>query len=182
LNPKFFRNGIVMLVLVVGTAALLFTWIQSNGSPSASHTYSQFLTDVKGGKVSKEKLKTQLQKIAAKRTGGARTGEILGHDGGGPEGLPHSIVVTPDGPEGEAPAPVDSARSAGASNDEARPATDPPPPARRKGKAPAERSMKGARGQRSAARLAKSPRRVNVPARSAPETKRTTTAAKRKKR
>src|SRR3954454_1238913 len=31
LNPKFFRNGIVMLVLVVGTAALLFTWIQSNG-------------------------------------------------------------------------------------------------------------------------------------------------------
>jgi len=29
LNPKFFRNGIVMLVLVVGTAALLFTWIQS---------------------------------------------------------------------------------------------------------------------------------------------------------
>ena len=29
LNPKFFRNGIVMLVLVVGTAALLFTWINS---------------------------------------------------------------------------------------------------------------------------------------------------------
>ena len=29
LNPKFFRNGIVMLVLVVGTAALLFTWLQS---------------------------------------------------------------------------------------------------------------------------------------------------------
>ena len=51
LNPKFFRNGIVMLVLVVGTAALLFTWIQSNGSPSATHTYSQFLTDVKDGRV-----------------------------------------------------------------------------------------------------------------------------------
>ena len=30
LNPKFFRNGIVMLVLVVGTAALLFTWIQGH--------------------------------------------------------------------------------------------------------------------------------------------------------
>ena len=29
MNPKFFRNGIVMLVLVVGTAALLFTWINS---------------------------------------------------------------------------------------------------------------------------------------------------------
>ena len=26
MNPKFFRNGIVMLFLVVGTAALLFTW------------------------------------------------------------------------------------------------------------------------------------------------------------
>ena len=29
LNPKFFRNGIVMLFLVVGTAALLFTWINT---------------------------------------------------------------------------------------------------------------------------------------------------------
>ena len=38
-----------------------------------------------------------------KRTGGARTDEILGRDGG-PDGLPHSIIVTPDGPEGEAPA------------------------------------------------------------------------------
>ncbi|MEJ7697673.1 MAG: hypothetical protein WKF78_13900 [Candidatus Limnocylindrales bacterium] len=30
MNPKFFRNGIVMLVLVVGTAALLFTWISTS--------------------------------------------------------------------------------------------------------------------------------------------------------
>src|SRR5881396_2770455 len=59
---------------------------------------------LKGGKVSREKLKTQLQKIAAKRTGGARTDEILGRESG-PEGLPHSIIVTPEGPEGEAPAP-----------------------------------------------------------------------------
>ena len=86
---------------------------------------------LKGAKLSKDKLRTQLQKIAAKRTGGARTGEILGHDGGGPEGLPHSIVVTPEGPEGEAPASLDS---------------------------------------------------VGVAARSATETKRTTTAAKRKRR
>jgi DNA topoisomerase-6 subunit B len=137
---------------------------------------------LKGAKLSKDKLRTQLQKIAAKRTGGARTGEILGHDGGGPEGLPHSIVVTPEGPEGEAPASLDSDRSAGAPNDEARPGTDPPPPARRKRKAPAVRSMKGTRGQRSPARSAKKPRRVGVAARSATETKRTTTAAKRKKR
>jgi DNA topoisomerase-6 subunit B len=58
---------------------------------------------LKGGKLSKDKLKNQLQRIAAKRTGGARTDEILGRDSG-PEGLPHSIIVTPEGPEGEAPA------------------------------------------------------------------------------
>jgi DNA topoisomerase VI subunit B len=57
---------------------------------------------LKGGKLPKEKLKKQLQKIAAKRTGGAKTDEILGRETG-PEGLPHSIIVTPDGPEGEAP-------------------------------------------------------------------------------
>jgi DNA topoisomerase-6 subunit B len=57
---------------------------------------------LKGGKLPKEKLKAQLQKIAMKRTGGTRTDEILGRDAG-PEGLPHSIIVTPEGPEGEAP-------------------------------------------------------------------------------
>ena len=57
---------------------------------------------LKGGKLPKDKLKTQLLKIAAKRTGGARTDEILGKETG-PEGLPHSIIVTPEGTEGEAP-------------------------------------------------------------------------------
>jgi cell division protease FtsH len=50
LNPKFFRNGIVMLVLVVGTAALLFTWMQGS-TPTSTVGYSQFLTDVGDGKV-----------------------------------------------------------------------------------------------------------------------------------
>jgi cell division protease FtsH len=50
LNPKFFRNGIVMLVLVVGTAALLFTWINST-TPSTPIGYSQFLSDVGSDKV-----------------------------------------------------------------------------------------------------------------------------------
>jgi DNA topoisomerase-6 subunit B len=58
---------------------------------------------LKGGKLAKEKLKDQLQKIATKRTGGEKTDEILGHDGGGPEGLPHSIIVTAEGTEGDAP-------------------------------------------------------------------------------
>jgi len=57
---------------------------------------------LKGGKLSKEKLKNRLQKIAMKRTGGEKTNELLGRDGGGPEGLPHSIIVTPEGTEGEA--------------------------------------------------------------------------------
>ena len=69
---------------------------------------------LKGGKLAKEKLKEQLQKIATKRTGGQKIDEILGHDGGGPEGLPHSIIVTEEGPAGDAPelpsaAPMDAA-------------------------------------------------------------------------
>src|SRR4029077_12593818 len=57
---------------------------------------------LKGGRLPKEKLKTQLQRIALKRTGGTRTDEILGPKSA-PEGLPHSIIVTPEGTEGEAP-------------------------------------------------------------------------------
>ncbi len=56
---------------------------------------------LKGGTVPKEKLKMQLQKIANSRTGGEKTDEALGKTGGGPEGLPHSIIVTADGVEGE---------------------------------------------------------------------------------
>jgi DNA topoisomerase-6 subunit B len=42
-----------------------------------------------------------LQKIATKRTGGEETDEALGKTGSGPEGLPHSIIVTPEGVEGD---------------------------------------------------------------------------------
>src|SRR5947208_7587511 len=66
---------------------------------------------LKGGKLPREKLKDQLQKIAMKRTGGQKTNELLGNDGSGPEGLPHSIIVTPEGTEGEAPDIPDDARS-----------------------------------------------------------------------
>ncbi|MGE5217256.1 MAG: DNA topoisomerase VI subunit B [Chloroflexota bacterium] len=57
---------------------------------------------LKGGKLPKQKLKEQLQKIAKKRTGGEKTDEVLGRDSG-PEGLPHSIIVTAEGTEGDAP-------------------------------------------------------------------------------
>jgi len=56
---------------------------------------------LKGGKLPKEKLKAQLQKIATSRTGGLKTDEALGKTGAGPEGLPHSIIVTDEGVEGE---------------------------------------------------------------------------------
>jgi DNA topoisomerase-6 subunit B len=56
---------------------------------------------LKGGKLRTDKLKAQLQKIAKSRTGGQRTDETLGKTGGGPEGLPHSIIVTSEGVEGE---------------------------------------------------------------------------------
>src|SRR5262245_19818768 len=57
---------------------------------------------LKGARLPKQRLKDQLLKIAVKRTGGTRTDEILGRDSR-PEGLPHSIIVTADGTEGDAP-------------------------------------------------------------------------------
>ena len=99
---------------------------------------------LKGGRLPKERLKAQLQKIAMKRTGGARTDEILGHDSG-PEGLPHSIIVTPEGPEGEAPVLPDAEPAAAASPDDEIPAGPERPPARRKGKARTARPARPAR-------------------------------------
>jgi DNA topoisomerase-6 subunit B len=72
---------------------------------------------LKGGKLPTEKLKAQLQKIASSRTGGEKTDEALGKTGAGPEGLPHSIIVTEEGIEGEvapAGAAPDAAATAGA--------------------------------------------------------------------
>jgi cell division protease FtsH len=50
LNAKFLRNGIVMLVLVAGTVALLVTWLNSS-SPTAQDGYFKFLNDVKAGRI-----------------------------------------------------------------------------------------------------------------------------------
>jgi cell division protease FtsH len=52
LNAKFLRNGIVMLVLVAGTVALLYTWVTSS-TPSQQDGYFKFLNDVKTGQVTK---------------------------------------------------------------------------------------------------------------------------------
>ncbi|HAM36562.1 MAG TPA: DNA topoisomerase VI subunit B [Elusimicrobia bacterium] len=93
---------------------------------------------LKGGRLAAEKLKAQLLKIALKRTGGEKTDEILGKKGG-PEGLPDSIIVTPEGVEGSVPPdPAVEASAAAAS------APMPEPPAR-SGEAakPAKRAARG---------------------------------------
>jgi DNA topoisomerase-6 subunit B len=65
------------------------------------HEVAEACNRLKGGSLPMEKLKEQLHKIASSRTGGLKTDEALGKTGAGPEGLPHSIIVTPEGIEGE---------------------------------------------------------------------------------
>jgi DNA topoisomerase-6 subunit B len=89
---------------------------------------------LKGGKLPKEKLKAQLQKIALKRTGGAKTDEILGRESG-PEGLPHSIIVTPEGNEGEAPVLPGAEPAAGSPPEDAAPTKETKKTAKKKPKA-----------------------------------------------
>jgi DNA topoisomerase-6 subunit B len=102
---------------------------------------------LKGGKLAKDRLRTQLQKIASKRTGGARTDEILGRNGG-PDGLPHSIIVTPEGTQGEAPALAGGEQSDAAPPQGLAPPEEPqeekarPARARRQGKAGSSRRPK----------------------------------------
>ena len=108
---------------------------------------------LKGGKLATAKLKDQLQKMAMKRTGGEKTDELLGQNGSGPEGLPHSIIVTPEGVEGEVPAPVADAATAGSPNGAAKTNGGPPPSGASDGAKGARRSgRKGTTKARAKAR------------------------------
>ncbi len=52
MNPRFMRNGALMLVLALGVAALLYTWLnQSSGTQT--NGYGTFLSQVAAGDVSK---------------------------------------------------------------------------------------------------------------------------------
>jgi DNA topoisomerase-6 subunit B len=120
---------------------------------------------LKGGKLAKQKLKDQLTKIAAKRTGGTKTDEILGRNGGGPDGLPHSIIVTAEGTEGEAPAvpevpPADAERPAALPVD-----VEVPEQARRNGHVRARRAAKAKVQKRAIRRPAAARKRASAPAR-----------------
>jgi DNA topoisomerase-6 subunit B len=105
---------------------------------------------LKGGKLPKDKLRSQLQKIATKRTGGTRTDEILSGDGG-PDGLPHSIIVTAEGTEGETP-DVSDAKPGDAERLEAPTEEPTEAPAVRKTKAVTRAPKAGARKTRGAKR------------------------------
>jgi len=70
LNAKFARNGIVMLVLIIGTLALLWTWLTSS-TPSNPTGYSQFLADVQAGKVTK--VEQQQSTLTVSTSGGSGT-------------------------------------------------------------------------------------------------------------
>ncbi|MBI3065461.1 MAG: DNA topoisomerase VI subunit B [Deltaproteobacteria bacterium] len=115
---------------------------------------------LKGGKLAKEKLKNQLQKIAMKRTGGQKTDEILGNDGSGPEGLPDSIIVTAEGVEGEAPILPSEGQDIGAPSEERLLDVEPSAaPARPKGKT---KSAKVPRPAKTKARDKKNPAKVQA--------------------
>ena len=98
MNAKFFRNGIVMLVLVVGTVALLYTWL-IQGTPGTPTGYSQFLSDVQGGKVSKVVQQDQTLTVTYTRRldqAGRRPEHpdrgLPGHAGGGSGGQPDAAT------------------------------------------------------------------------------------------
>jgi DNA topoisomerase VI subunit B len=104
---------------------------------------------LKGGTLPVAKLKEQLHRMASLRTGGAKTDEALGKNGSGPEGLPHSIIVTVDGVEGEVPEPVEAEAVEGDSTNGASAGDD--------------RPARGKRGKRTRGKGA-APRRAGKPA------------------
>ena len=69
MNGKFMRNGIVMLVLVVGTVALLYTFLMSSPSDQTV-PYSQFLGNVQRGQV-REVVQQDLRLTVTPTAGGA---------------------------------------------------------------------------------------------------------------
>ena len=116
---------------------------------------------LKGGKLPKDKLKEQLQKIAMKRTGGEKTDEILGNDGSGPEGLPHSIIVTPEGTEGDAPVlPGDERNDVAPSEELPLDVEEAQMAARPKKKAESAKSTKAAKSAKSKMTAKKNPAKV----------------------
>ena len=64
MNTRFIRNGIVMLVLVAATSALLYALIQP--AQSAPKAYSDFYSDVTKGQVGKVSIQDSTMKVTLK--------------------------------------------------------------------------------------------------------------------
>ncbi|MBI2932165.1 MAG: DNA topoisomerase VI subunit B [Planctomycetes bacterium] len=62
---------------------------------------------LKKGRLNEERLKKQLQAIARDKTGGEKTDELVKKDGKHEPPVEHTIIMTPEGPQGAVPAPVD---------------------------------------------------------------------------
>ncbi len=107
---------------------------------------------LKGGKLATTKLKEQLQRMALHRTGGQRTDEILGKNGSGPEGLPHSIIVTAEGVEGEVPTLTTDSSADAVSSNGAHPEAQREAPAPETGKGARRGSKAAGTGKASAKR------------------------------
>jgi DNA topoisomerase VI subunit B len=105
---------------------------------------------LKGGRLPVAKLKEQLHKMALKRTGGEKTDQALGKNGSGPEGLPHSIIVTADGVEGDVPKIIAEPSTTASANGNGHPAAD----ATGAEAATSSESGKGAERGKAAARTA----------------------------
>ena len=80
MNPKFMRNGLLMLVLVIGTAALLYTWI-NQGTTSERVGYGEFLSRVQTGQVQEVTQKDATLAVKPRGTGPQYTVVIPGVPG-----------------------------------------------------------------------------------------------------
>jgi len=66
LNPKFMRNGLLMLVLVIGISALLYTWL-SGSTPQSTSGYGEFINAVKTGQVESVVQKDQMLEVTGSK-------------------------------------------------------------------------------------------------------------------
>ncbi len=72
MNPRFMRNGLLMLVLVMGVSALLYTWLGSS-SQTQPTGWGQFLTNVEQGKVAHVTQQDQVLTVKPTGTGAEYT-------------------------------------------------------------------------------------------------------------
>jgi len=109
---------------------------------------------LKGGKLAEAKLRAQLTDMAKKLTGGEKTDELVDKNAG-PHGLPHSIIVTAEGIEGEVPVDAAAAPAAAEAAPAALAAEPPAPEKPSQAKKPAKAKAKPAKKSKPAKKKGK---------------------------